>query len=142
MPLRLLVLRRLGHRIGPVTRIRPGTRVFGRGLDAGRDVFINTGCTLDATDAIVIGDEVHLGHGVHILTSTHEVGPSGRRAGAGHSMPVAIGDGVWVGAGAIILPGVAIGGGCVIAAGAVVRTDCTADGMYAGVPARRLRDLP
>jgi maltose O-acetyltransferase len=40
-----------------------------------------------------------------------------------------------------VLPGVTIGAGCAVAAGAVVTADCEPDGLYAGVPARRVRDL-
>lgn len=61
---------------------------------------------------------------------------------AGSPQPITVGDGCWIGARAVILPGVTIGDGCVIAAGAVVSKDCAPNGMYAGVPARRIRELP
>jgi maltose O-acetyltransferase len=54
---------------------------------------------------------------------------------------VSVGNGSWLGTGVTVLPGVTIGEGCVIAAGAVVTADCAPDGLYAGVPARRIRDL-
>ena len=50
-------------------------------------------------------------------------------------------DGCWICAGCTILPGVTIGEGCVIAAGSVVNKDCAPDGLYAGVPAKRIKDL-
>jgi maltose O-acetyltransferase len=56
--------------------------------------------------------------------------------------PVRIGSGCWLGAGVIIVPGVEVGAGCVIAAGAVVASDLPANGLYGGVPARRIDDLP
>ncbi|WP_249354641.1 DapH/DapD/GlmU-related protein [Rhodococcus sp. USK13] len=52
-----------------------------------------------------------------------------------------VGDGCWIGAGAIILPGVTVGEGCVVGAGAVVTRDCSPNGLYVGSPARRVRDL-
>ncbi|XAS66644.1 DapH/DapD/GlmU-related protein [Micrococcaceae bacterium Sec5.7] len=52
-----------------------------------------------------------------------------------------IGNGVWIGAGAIILPGAVIEDGCIIAAGAVVRGHCSADQLWAGVPATLKRPL-
>ncbi|PIW49973.1 MAG: acetyltransferase, partial [Zetaproteobacteria bacterium CG12_big_fil_rev_8_21_14_0_65_54_13] len=54
--------------------------------------------------------------------------------------PVCIGDDVWIGARAVILPGVNIGRGAVIGAGAVVTRNVAANSVVAGVPARLLRD--
>ncbi|WP_308493924.1 acyltransferase [Microbacterium terrisoli] len=73
------------------------------------------------------------------VTATHVVGDATRRAAAATSAPIVVGDGVWIGARAIILPGVSIGDGCVIAAGAVVARDCEPHGLYGGVPAMRIR---
>jgi maltose O-acetyltransferase len=78
---------------------------------------------------------------VLIGTSSHEVGPPEKRAGTLVKQGVTIEDGCWVGARAIVLPGVTIGRGCIIASGAVVTKDCEPGGLYAGVPARRLRDV-
>jgi acetyltransferase-like isoleucine patch superfamily enzyme len=50
--------------------------------------------------------------------------------------PVKIGDDVWIGARAVILPGVTIGSRCVVAAGAVVKSDVPDGTIVAGVPAR------
>ncbi|MFZ4893078.1 acyltransferase [Plantibacter sp. Mn2098] len=76
-----------------------------------------------------------------IITGTHRLGAHSQRAGDTQVAPVSIGEGVWIGARAIVMPGVVIGDGCVIAAGAVVISVCLPDGMYAGVPARRIKDL-
>lgn len=54
---------------------------------------------------------------------------------------VIIGNGVWIGAGATILPGTVIGDGCVIAAGSVVKGIVESNSLYAGVPAKKIRDL-
>ena len=76
-----------------------------------------------------------------IITAKHSLGGPELRAGDGGPEPVVIGDGTWIGAGAIILPGLTVGAGCIVAAGAVVTKDCTPNGLYAGVSARRIRDL-
>ncbi|WP_081357668.1 acyltransferase [Neomoorella thermoacetica] len=78
---------------------------------------------------------------VMICTSTHVIGEKNKRAGESKNLPVIIGDGCWIGTRAVILPGVKIGEGCIIAAGAVVTKDCESNGLYAGVPAKRIKNL-
>jgi maltose O-acetyltransferase len=68
--------------------------------------------------------------------------PSGRRRHLGIAKPVTIGDDVWIGGNAVILPGVTIGNNCVVAAGAVVTKDVPANSLVAGVPARIIKQLP
>lgn len=108
----------------------------------GRGTTVNYGCFFDSLGAIEIGRDCAVGMEVLFCTSGHELGPSAKRAGRPVGRRIRIGDGCWIGARVAIMPGVAIGDGCVLAAGAVVTGDCAADGLYAGVPARRLRDLP
>jgi maltose O-acetyltransferase len=104
---------------------------------------VNVGCFFDALDQITIGDLCSVGMQVLFCTSTHELDPtSRRRAGASRHAPVVVGDGVWIGGRSMILPGVTIANGCVIAAGSVVTADTEPDGLYAGNPARRVKDLP
>jgi acetyltransferase-like isoleucine patch superfamily enzyme len=141
MPVRLWVLRRRGNRIAPDVRIHSGTMVFGSQVTVGRRAYINRGCSIQAAVAVTIGDDVHLGPGVRIITISHEIGPSRRRAGERYSRPVAIGDGAWVGAGCEILPGATVGAGAVVAAGSVVTGDVAADTLVGGVPARLIRAL-
>ncbi|MFQ4147857.1 DapH/DapD/GlmU-related protein [Arthrobacter sp. LAPM80] len=76
-----------------------------------------------------------------VITGSHTIAGPAERAGRNYASPVVIGDGCWIGALAIILPGVTIGSGCVIAAGAAVAAGCEADGVYAGVPTRRKHGL-
>ena len=95
----------------------------------------------DVSADIELGNDVAVGQQVLILTQTHRLGPSERRADVLTSAPVTIGDGCWIGARAVILPGVTIGPGAVVAAGAVVREDVPPDVLVAGVPARPVREL-
>ena len=141
MPLRTRILRTLGHRFAPGARIWPGSLVLGANLSLGRDTFVNGGCLIDARAAVTLGHEVHLATGVQILTTTHDVGPPSRRAGALRVAAVTVGDGAWLGAGAIVLPGVEVGEGCIVAAGAVVDSNLAPNGVYGGVPARLIRIL-
>lgn len=103
--------------------------------------YVNVGCFFDALDQITIGDGCQIGMQVLFCTSTHELGPSTRRADVSKHAPITVGDGVWIGARSTILPGVTIATGCVIAAASVVTSSTEPNGLYAGTPARRIKDL-
>jgi maltose O-acetyltransferase len=110
-------------------------------LRIGRTTLINMGCHFDNDALVEIGSNVAVAMQVTFVTSTHDIGPSTNRAGPLRLQPISVGDGCWIGARATILPGVIIGHGCVIAAGSVVTADCAPGGLYAGVPARLVREL-
>ncbi len=78
---------------------------------------------------------------VSFIGITHEIGSAQSRAGADVSYPIKVGNGCWIGARSTILPGVTVGDGCIIAAGSVVNKDCEPNSLYAGVPARKIKDL-
>lgn len=80
-----------------------------------------------------------LGPGVHIYTATHPLDPIERSSGREFAKPVVIGDDVWIGGGAMIMPGVTIGSRVVIASGAVVTKDIPDDMVVGGNPARTIR---
>lgn len=121
--------------------IMPGSFFGSKNVSIGERSFINHECFFDAFESITIGKDCAFGPRVTVLTSSHLIGPARRRAGATMGSPVVIEDGCWLGASCTILPGVTIGSGCIVAAGAVVVDDCASDGLYVGVPARRVRDL-
>jgi acetyltransferase-like isoleucine patch superfamily enzyme len=110
-------------------------------VEIGAGTTVNYGCFFDSLGWIRIGRDCAIGMEVLFCSSTHEPGTARRRAGAPLARGVRVGEGCWIGARAILLPGVRVGDGCVIAAGAVVTADCAPHGLYAGVPARRIRDL-
>jgi maltose O-acetyltransferase len=110
-------------------------------LSIGRGSYINTGCLFSTHEPITIGQNCYFGMRVLITASSHELGPSERRAGPLSTAPVVVGDGAWSGANVTILPGVTIGAGTVIGAGAVVTKDCKPNSLYLGVPATWIRDL-
>lgn len=134
-------VRALAYRLPVRVRIMPRTYVSGHNLTIGDRSFVNTGCFLEAIGRLEIGTHVHLASGVQILTTTHAIGGSSRRGGERRILSTSIGDGCWLGANVVVLPGVTVGRGCVIAAGAVVTRDCGPNGVYAGVPAERKREL-
>ena len=123
--------------------IERGVKLLNPNASFGFGCYLNRGVLVEGRGSVAIGDHVAFGPEAAVLTSTHEVGPPEWRSGGGRATfrAVSIGSGCWIGARAMVLPGVSIGPGCVIAAGAVVVSDCDADGLYAGVPAVRKREL-
>jgi acetyltransferase-like isoleucine patch superfamily enzyme len=118
-----------GHRqtlISGWGRIRIGDRVF-----------VNCGTVLLSVHEIVIGDDVALANEVYVMDSNSH----GVEGGPTVEAPVRIGDGTWVGARAMVLPGVTIGKRVVVAAGSVVTRDVPDDVLVAGNPARVVRSL-
>ena len=117
----------------------PFYTAFGKLTKVGKGVFINFGCTFLDQGGITIEDGVFIAPDVKILTEGHPEEPTRRRTLV--TAPVHIGRNVWIGAGAMILPGVTIGENAIIAAGAVVNKDVPANMIVGGVPARELREI-
>lgn len=143
---RLRVLRLGGLAIGE--RATFGGKVWIAGganpyerISFGDDCFVNDGCRFDTSAPIVVGHDAYLGHEVSVITSSHEIGASDRRAYGSVADPVEIGPGSWIGTRATLLPGVTIGAGAIVAAGSVVTRSVAPDTLVAGVPARLLRQL-
>jgi acetyltransferase-like isoleucine patch superfamily enzyme len=122
---------------GKVARSELGANEGGR-LEIGDGGFINHGASLVAELAITVGEHVRIGDFAAIYDSDyHPVDESHAASRA----PVTIGDNVWLGRGAIVLPGSTIGDHAVVAAGAVVRGGVPASVLVAGNPAKVVREL-
>jgi acetyltransferase-like isoleucine patch superfamily enzyme len=106
-----------------------------RQLVIGENSVINQRCRLDARGYITIGKNVSISPEVHIITADHDIA---RDDIGGRERPVTIGDFVFVGSRATILPGVNIGEGAVVAAGAVVTKSVGPREIVAGIPARKI----
>jgi acetyltransferase-like isoleucine patch superfamily enzyme len=120
--------------------IWPRCTLLGTQLHVGPATFMNRDCFIEAVGPVEIGARCQIGMQVMILTSNHAI--TGETASAEPDYrPVKIGNDVWIGARATITPGVTIADGAVIAAGAVVTKDLPDRAVYAGVPARKIRDL-
>jgi maltose O-acetyltransferase len=123
--------------IGEKSVIRPPFHCdYGYNIRLGRGVFLNFGCVLLDVVAIEIGDLCQIGSGVQILTADHPRDPALRRQGYESGIPVRIGENVWIGSGAIILPGLTIGADAIIGAGSVVTRDVPAGATVMGNPAK------
>ncbi len=107
---------------------------FGKNITIGKNVFFNTGCSFQDRGGITIGDGTLIGMNVTIATLNHGLSLESRSTT--YPSPVTIGENVWIGSSATILPGVHIGNNAVVAAGVVVTKDVSEDSVVAGVPAK------
>ncbi|MEI2384332.1 sugar O-acetyltransferase [Breoghania sp. JC706] len=123
--------------VGEGVVIRPPFHCdYGYNISVGRNVFVNFGCIVLDVVAVEIGEGTQIGPRVQILTADHPRDPELRSRGVESGRPVRIGRNVWIGGGAIILPGVTVGDDAIIGAGAVVTRDVPAGVTVVGNPAR------
>jgi maltose O-acetyltransferase len=136
--------RRLYNMAGASLKSPPGAKFTLAGnpqnLTVGSLVYMNRGVFIEAISPVTVDDGSGFGMEAMVLTSHHPLA-HGRIQLEAVGRPVKIGKRVWIGARAVILPGAVIGDDVVIAAGAVVAGTCEPHGVYAGVPARRIRDF-
>lgn len=143
---RALLLRLAGFQIGRgvafmgMPLITGGKNVYAN-FSVGNFCWFNVGCFIDAGAPVTLGTHVGVGQQVMLITMSHAIGSAQRRVGPLTAAPITIGDGAWLGARCIILPGVTVGAGAVVAAGAVVTRDVPPDALVAGTPARVVRQL-
>lgn len=112
---------------------------YGCNIYIGDDFFANFNLTILDEAEVRIGNNVFIGPNVSIYTACHPLNAAERNSGVEWAEPVTIGDSVWIGGGATILPGVTVGDGAVIGAGAVVTRDVPAGALVGGNPARIIR---
>ena len=135
------IMRELGGAGGDTVWLQPPFFCdYGSNIELGERVFFNFNCVVLDVCPVRIGDFTLFGPAVQIYTPMHPFDAAQRRQ-AEFGKPVAIGSDVWVGGGAIILPGVSIGARTVIGAGSVVTRDIPADVFAAGNPCRVIRSL-
>ncbi|MBA2813732.1 sugar O-acetyltransferase [Streptomyces sp. KM273126] len=128
--------------LGEQAHVRPPLYVdYGSNITIGARTFVNYNLTALDVAPITIGEDCQIGPNVQLLTPTHPLEPQPRRDKLEAAQPIVIGDNVWIGGGAIILPGVTIGDNSVIGAGAVVTKDVPANVVAVGNPARVVRSL-
>ena len=113
---------------------------YGSNIRLGAHVFFNFSCVVLDVCEVTVGDFTLFGPAVQIYTATHPMNARLRRSRE-LGKPVEIGADVWVGGGAIILPGVKIGSRTVIGAGSVVTRDVPEDVLAAGSPCRVLGQI-
>lgn len=141
---RWLIYQSAGVQIGRGSHIHMGAQFFyPAGVIIGQGTIIGQNAFLDGRDKLIIGNHTDIASDVLIYNSEHDIESEDFIAKAA---PVTIGDYVFIGPRAIILPGVTIGNGAVVAAGAVVTSEVPDFAIVGGVPAkvigeRKIKDL-
>ena len=111
----------------------------GRNIHIEKNVFINSGCKFQDQGGVYIGENSLIGHNVIIATLNHNVDPYHR--GDVIPKPIHIGKRVWIGSGAIILPGITIGDNSIVGAGSIVTKDVPPNVIVAGNPAKFIKNI-
>jgi maltose O-acetyltransferase len=134
---RHILLRERLAAVGDGAVIRPPFHCdYGFNIRLGAGAFLNFNCVILDVVEVTIGDRTQIGPGVQILAADHPRDPALGASGLEFGRRVRIGRNVWIGAGAIILPGVSIADDAVIGAGSVVTRDVPAGATAFGNPAR------
>lgn len=132
--LRNLIYKISGIKIGKGSTVHMWLRLYQpKNIIIGEDTIIGDNCFLDGRALLKIGNHTSIASRVLIYNSEHDINAEDFRA---IEAPVEIGDYVFIGARAIILPGVKIGKGAVVASGAVVTKDVAPMTIVGGVPAK------
>ena len=114
---------------------------WGSNTHVGDNFYANYNLTLVDDADIYIGNNVMIAPNVILATAAHPICPELRELNYQYNLPIHIGNRVWIGAGAIILPGVSIGDDSVIGAGSVVTKDVRSKVVAAGNPCKILREI-
>jgi len=139
-PMMTKTLNEMVGSLGEGSMIRPAVSFdYGVNTHIGAGCFFNFGCIFLDVAPITFNDGVLVGPNVQFLTPTHPLNPVDREALWEGGLPITVGRNVWIGGGAIILPGVTIGENAVIGAGAVVSKDIPANAVAVGNPAKVVR---
>ncbi|UUX33690.1 sugar O-acetyltransferase [Fundicoccus culcitae] len=114
---------------------------YGSNTKIGKNFYANHGCTLLDVAPITIGDNVMFAPNVSLYTAGHPIDSAVRQSGLEFGKAITIGNGCWIGGGAIINPGITVGDNAIVASGAVVTKDVPENVIVAGNPARVLREI-
>jgi maltose O-acetyltransferase len=114
---------------------------YGFNITVGERFYANANCVFLDCAPIAIGDRVLFGPAVQLYAATHPIDAETRASGLEYALPITVGNDVWIGGGAIVLPGVTIGDRAVVGAGSVVVKNVPADVVAVGNPCRPVREL-
>ncbi|MDN6626279.1 MAG: sugar O-acetyltransferase [Pisciglobus halotolerans] len=114
---------------------------YGYNVFVGENFYANFNCTFLDTCPITIGDNCMLAPNVQLYTASHPINPSERNSGFELGKAITIGNNVWIGGGAIIIPGIDLGDNVVVGAGSVVTKSFPSNVVIGGNPARVIKEI-
>ena len=114
---------------------------YGSHIEVGKNFFANYNCTIIDVAKVTIGDNCQMAPNVAIYTAGHPLHPVSRNSLYEYGISVTIGDNVWIGGRAVIVPGITIGNDVVVASGAIVTKDVPDKVVVGGNPAKILKTL-
>jgi len=136
------LIKRLLGKIGNSFIIEPPFRCdYGYNIEIGENFYSNYNLIILDCAKVLIGDNVMIGPNVSIYTAGHPVHYEIRNQGYEYTVPVSIGNNVWIGGNAVINPGVTIGDNSVIGSGSVITKDIPGNVIAAGNPCKVLRGI-
>jgi maltose O-acetyltransferase len=139
---RTTILKELFGSLGDNCTIEPTFRCdYGYNIQIGKNFFANFDCIILDVAEVKIGDNCMFAPRVGLYTATHSLDAKTRNSGYELGKRITIGNNVWIGGDAVILPGVKIGDDVVIGAGSVVTKDVPHHVVVAGNPARIIRTI-
>ncbi len=115
---------------------------YGYNTEVGENFYANHDCVFLDTNKIIFGDNVFIAPQCGFYTAGHPLDAKLRRKGLEFAKPIRVGNDVWFGGGALVMPGVTIGDNVVIGAGSVVVHDIPGNSVAVGNPARVVKTLP
>ena len=108
-------------------------------ISIGDNCYIGRNCVFDAYTSLAIGDQCQIAQDCKFITGNHTKAPGRVMSSDDYDLaPIKIGNHVWIGFNAVVLPGVTLGDNCIVAAGAVVTKSFPQNKILGGVPARVL----
>ena len=113
---------------------------LGYNIHVGENFYAGFNCTILDMAEVKIGDNCLIAPNVGIYTSGHSLSPNNRNK-SGYAIPITIGNNVWIGGHSVIIGGIKIGDNSIIAAGSVVIKDVPKNTVFAGNPAKKLKDI-
>jgi len=115
--------------------------LYGFNIEIGDNFYMNHNCVIMDAAKVIFGSNVFIAPGCGFHTVNHSIDLHERISGLEYAKPITVGDGVWFGAGAQVMPGVTIGIGAVIGAGSIVTRDIPANVVAVGNPCRVIREI-
>ena len=105
----------------------------------GDNVYLAPNVIINAIASVTLGEQVMIGFNSVLVSGNHTLLDNSYRYGKSKVSPIIIGNGSWIGANCTVTAGTELGGGCLVAANSAISGSCLKQGIYGGVPARKLK---